>query len=128
MKLSSAMIAIVSSAAIWTSACRDVTAPTVPTGPISVFIDQKFGGLVVCANVSLTITVLSANRQSVTADSVKWTSSDSISAPVSATGVVLAKRAAHAIRVTATAFAIGVTGNGAITFDVIDIRVPCTPP
>ena len=128
MKLSSAMIAIVSSAAIWTSACRDVTAPTAPTGPISVFIDQKFGGLVVCANVSLTITVLSANGQSVTADSVKWTSSDSISAPVSATGVVLAKRAAHAIRVTATAFAIGVTGNGAITFDVVDTGVPCTPP
>ena len=128
MKLSTAMIAIVSSATIWTSACRDVTAPTGPAGPISVFIDQKFGGLVVCANVSLTITVLSANGQSVTADSVKWTSSDSISAPVSATGVVLGKRAAHAIRVTATAFAIGVTGNGVITFDVIDIRVPCTPP
>ena len=92
------------------------------------FIDQKFGGLVVCANVSLTITVLSANGQSVTADSVKWTSSDSISAPVSATGVVSAKKPAPSIRVTATAFAVGATGNGAITFDVVDIGVPCTTP
>ena len=128
MKLSTSMFAIVSSAAIWTSACRDVTAPTGPTGPISVSIDQKFGGLIVCAKVSLTITVQSANGQAVTADSVKWSSSDSISAPVSATGVVFAKKPAPSIRVTATAFAIGVTGNGVITFDVIDIRVPCTPP
>ena len=125
MKLSTAMIAIVSSAAIWTSACRDVTSPT---GPLSVSIDQKFGGLIVCAKVSLTITVQSANGQAVTADSVKWSSSDSISAPVSATGVVFAKKPAPSIRVTATAFGVGATGTGAITFGVVDIGVPCKSP
>lgn len=121
-------VALVSCATIWTSACRDVTAPTGPTGPISVYIDQKFGGLVVCANVSLTITVLSADRQAVTADSVKWSSSDSISAPVSATGVVSAKKPAPSIRVTATAFAVGAMGNGSVTFGVVGTGVPCTSP
>ena len=125
MKLSTTTVAIVSSATIWTSACRDVTSPT---GPLSVSIDQKFGGLVVCTKFPLTITVLSANGQAVTVDSVKWSSSDSISASVSATGVVLAKRPAPSIRVTATAFGVGATGTGAITFGVVDIGVPCKSP
>ena len=45
MKWSTATVAAVSCANIWTSACHDATSP--PTGPLAVPIDQKLGGIAI---------------------------------------------------------------------------------
>jgi hypothetical protein len=113
--------ALVAGTMLGGSACRNATAPR----SLVVSINQTVTTLLECASEQLSIRVVTSDGQSVTPDSVKWSSSDSLSLSVTQSGMILAKKQSPSVRVSVTAFSAGIEGTTSLNFTVATIGSPC---
>jgi hypothetical protein len=91
-----ATCAICFGAVIAVSACDRVPLPVVPFGPplpLRVRVDQGFFELGQCDSLQLTMTAVNAEGDTVKADSAHWSSFDTLSAPISRTGLLFGRMA-----------------------------------
>ncbi len=87
-------------------ACHDTTAADV-NGTVSVSITPTPGIVVQCNTVQLHAVVQNASGGSITPDSVTWRSSNSVAAPISASGLLSGMQSVSPDTVTTTAFVGG---------------------
>jgi hypothetical protein len=109
----SAVIAILLLGAL--AGCQRSTAPARLTG-IRVGISPGGGGLRQCDNIQLTADVQDLSGRFVRTDSVRWTSSDTTAAPVSADGLVRALHTSPAVTIRVVAYRDEIQGSAQVIF------------
>jgi hypothetical protein len=107
-------------------ACRDPSAPMVE--PLVARIDQDFfGGITACLQLQLTVT-LKRGDEAVTPDSLRWFSSNTEIARVSATGLLTTHAPGGNATIEATAFAGAESARATFAFTVSLSEPPPCPP
>jgi hypothetical protein len=130
--------AILLGAIVLMSAC-DHTPPVAPAAPplsLKVRVDQGYFELGQCDSLHLTVTAVSAAGDTVPADSARWSSFDTLSAPISKTGLLYGRIASANDTAYVTVFAGGSTGLAKDSFAIfaecndiggVDVCNSCPP-
>jgi len=110
------------------TSCRRSTSPARLAG-IRIGISPGGGVLIQCDNIQLTADVQDLSGRFVRTDSLRWTSSDTTAAPVSADVLVRALHTSPAVTVRVVAYRDEFQGSAQVIFSITSdlLGLPCPP-